>query len=212
MEIIPIYKISMKQNTIYFIAFLAITLFLICRRNIKHSHVEGFKLIATKGHNNVPHLVRNDFHNMEEAANLMAHLKQNMSTLVEHLNQYHDDHHGVKNLNKRLYLDNMMEAPHEDDSTSYTINKGEEMHICMREKNKNKVLHDVNTMMFVILHEMAHIMSDSIGHNNEFRENFIFLLKNAAQIDLYKKINYQKEPQSYCGLKINTTPIKTFNH
>jgi hypothetical protein len=174
--------------------------------------IEGFKLVQTTGFNNEQHHVRNEFNDMEEAANLMAHLKQNMSTLVDHLNEYHKERKGVKNLNKRLDLDNMMEAPHEDDSTSYTINKGEEMHICMREKNKDKVLHDVNTMMFVILHEMAHIMSDSVGHNKEFRNNFVFLLKNAAQIDLYKRINYQQEPQSYCGLQINTTPIKTFNH
>jgi len=84
-------------------------------------------------------------------------------------------------INKRLDLNKMMETGHNDDSTSYTINKGEEIHVCLREKDKNRILHDINTMMFVILHEMAHIMSDSIGHNNEFRSNliiFVGIIKN----------------------------------
>ena len=63
-------------------------------------------------------------------------------------------------------------------------------------------------MMFVILHELAHIMSDTIGHNNEFRNNFKFLLDRASEINIYEPVNYQESPIQYCGLKINHTPIK----
>jgi len=62
-------------------------------------------------------------------------------------------------------------------------------------------------LMFVVLHEIAHIMSDSIGHNHEFKENFKFVLNKANDINLYHFINYQQHPSSYCGIKINSTPI-----
>lgn len=200
------------MNNIYFAIFIIVTYIYYVYNKTNNSKIEGFALVKTKGFNNENHFVRNDFNNTKEAADLMAHIKQKINMLVEYLNIQYPDNIGVKNINERLDLDNMMEAKHEDDSTSYTINKGEEIHICMREKNEDKILHDINTMMFVILHEMAHIMSNSIGHNKEFKDNFILLLKTASKINLYKEINYHKHPQSYCGLKINTTPLKSSNN
>jgi hypothetical protein len=190
------------MKSIYFLVFILILLVII--GNIK----ENFKIVPTHGFNNNLHNVRNDFNNIEEAANLMAQLKKNINILVDHLNNIYPNYKGIKNINKRLNLDKMMEANHEDDSTSYTINKGEEIHLCLREKNTDKILHDVNTMMFVLLHELAHIMSDTIGHNKEFKDNFIILLKEAHKLGLYDTINYAKYPKSYCGLKINSSPIK----
>ena len=41
--------------------------------------------------------------------------------------------------------------------------------------------------MFVIIHELSHIMSKSIGHNSEFYDNFKFLLKEAVEcVQLFK--------------------------
>src|SRR5690242_13768680 len=47
--------------------------------------------------------------------------------------------------------------------TSYTENKGEQLVLCLREKmpkNGENQLHDINTMMFVVCHELTHIMND----------------------------------------------------
>jgi predicted metal-dependent hydrolase len=186
----------------YFLVFVLIIL--VITRNIK----ENFKIVPTQGFNHNLHSVRSDFNNIEDAANLMAQLKKNINILVDHLNKIYPKYKGIKNIGKRLDLNNMMEAKHEDDGTSYTINKGEEIHLCLREKNNEKVLHDINTIMFVLLHELAHIMSDTIGHNKEFRDNFIILLEEAHKLDLYNTINYSKYPKSYCGLKINSSPIR----
>ena len=40
--------------------------------------------------------------------------------------------------------------------------------------------------MFVAIHELAHIASETIGHNDEFWNNFKFLLDNAVEIKIYK--------------------------
>ena len=190
----------MKQvYVIFFILFVLVILW---------QSKEHFDLISVKGFNNDYHKVRNDFNDTKGAADLMANLKSNINKLVDYLNIHHRSHVGVKNINRKLDLDNMMEAEHEKGSTSFTINKGEEIQLCMREKNKKKVLHDINTMMFVLLHEIAHIMSDSIGHNKEFKDNFEFILRISSKLDLYKKINYKVKSESYCGIKINSTPLQ----
>ena len=33
-----------------------------------------------------------------------------------------------------------------------------------------------------------------------------YLLEEAEKINIYKPINYEKEPVQYCGMEINTTP------
>jgi hypothetical protein len=192
---------------IYFLCLLVILGLTVIFKNKKGT--EHFKLINVKSsHNDNVYQVRNDFNNTEDAANLMAQIRININLLVDYLNRNYNTHNGVKNLNDRLKFEKMREAKHQNDSTSYTINKGEEIHICLRDKNTKKDLHDINTMMFVVLHELAHIMSDSVGHNNEFRTNFKFLLEHASKINLYDPVNYQDSPIQYCGLKINNTPLK----
>ena len=59
---------------------------------------------------------------------------------------------------------------------------------------------------FVVLHELAHIMTKSIGHTKEFWNNFKFLLQNAADIGVYTPIDYKRKPKEYCGMKITDNP------
>ena len=39
-----------------------------------------------------------------------------------------------------------------------------------------RTLEDENTLLFVSLHEVAHIMTKSIGHTKEFWDNFTFYI------------------------------------
>ena len=74
-------------------------------------------------------------------------------------------------------------------------------------KNKeNASLIDLNTLTFVAIHELSHIMTLSIGHEPEFWENFKFLLINAEAIKIYKPVDYKKSPQPYCGIPISDNP------
>jgi hypothetical protein len=57
-------------------------------------------------------------------------------------------------------------------------------------------------MMYVAIHELAHIASDSVGHTDEFKRNFADLLKKGIEIGVYRYIDYNKEPVEYCGIKL----------
>jgi len=74
-----------------------------------------------------------------------------------------------------------------------------------KEKDGNNLI-DPNTLMFVAIHELSHIATKSIGHKDEFWENFKFLLTESSKIGVYKQVDYKKNPKRYCGTEINDNP------
>ena len=66
---------------------------------------------------------------------------------------------------------------------------------------------DINTMMFVAIHELAHIMTKSVGHTPEFWDNMRFLLEEAIKINIYKKQDFSRNPVEYCGTQITDSPL-----
>ena len=95
-----------------------------------------------------------------------------------------------------------METPDDEKNTSYTINKGEKIVICLRSKLLSEI-HDINTIMYVVIHELAHVACPEFGHTPLFKKIFIFLLKESYKINIYTPIDYRKKPQDYCGMTIN---------
>lgn len=95
--------------------------------------------------------------------------------------------------------------------TSYAEDKTT-LILCLRKKLPNKdgvyELHDINTMMFVVLHELSHMMNDRWGHDkaSRFWTLFKFMLANAVECNVYKPIDYGTHPITYCGLKLSYNP------
>ena len=114
-----------------------------------------------------------------------------------------DIHRLLKNYNSDALSENTPDSAY----TSYSENKGQKVVFCMRSK-PGDVLMDLNTMMFVGIHELAHLMSKSIGHNQEFWDNFRILLRISIGISQYKCQNFYTESKDYCGTKITDTPLK----
>ena len=58
--------------------------------------------------------------------------------------------------------------------------------VCLRDKTQppNFPFVDENTLMFVLLHEMAHLMTESIGHTPEFWTNFKKILQDGIQVGI----------------------------
>ena len=145
----------------------------------------------------------------QDAANLMAEIHQNLETLINH---YKSDpatmaDPRVKVMIERFNPNNMMENDINEGSTSYSENKGEKIVVCLREKTQGYPLVDENTIMFVILHEMAHLMTTTVGHTPEFWTNFRRILQDASGVGIYKPINYSKSPTNYCGMTITDSPL-----
>jgi len=163
---------------------------------------------------NSVHLVRN-LPDREKAADMIAEIKNRFRKLVNFLmNKFKDDKQNftrVNRLKRKFNPDNIQESSPHSKYTSFSVNKGEELHFCIRPKDKKLAqkiqFHKINTLMFVGIHELAHIMSVSYGHNKEFYKNFVFLLKQSIELGIYKKQNYRKKKEKFCGIEINNTPL-----
>jgi predicted metal-dependent hydrolase len=145
------------------------------------------------------------------AANTLATIKINIEKLVNYLKKnkslFKKDTEYIKNLIDRTKEINIMETPSDEKHTSYTINKGEKIVLCLRSKFLNNI-HDMNTIMYVVIHELAHVACPEYGHTPLFKKIFIFLLKQSEKINIYKSIDYRINPQDYCGMTINEFLLK----
>jgi hypothetical protein len=140
------------------------------------------------------------------AANTLASIKLNMVKLINYLknniNDFPDNMSYIQDLVKRTKEIYIMETPKDEKFTSYTINKGEKIVFCLRSKLLENI-HDMNTLMYVVIHEMAHVACPEYGHTPLFKKIFIFLLTEASKIKIYTVVNYKLNPQYYCGMYIN---------
>ena len=153
------------------------------------------------------YLVRN-LNDKKEAANTLAIMRSRLIDFVDDIcKEYSTDDRMVR-LRKNFNPDNISESPADSKHTSYSVNKGEKIVFCIRQRDDDNNLMDMNTLLFVAIHELAHIMTKSIGHTQEFWDNMKFLLKYAIKRDKYKYQPFHKEPVRYCGTMITDTPYK----
>jgi predicted metal-dependent hydrolase len=89
--------------------------------------------------------------------------------------------------------------------TSYSVNKGEKISVCIRSVDDESFIDD-NTILFVVIHELSHVMTEEVGHTPLFWDNMRYLLEEGEKVGIYTPIDYSKVPKEYCGMEINTTP------
>ena len=143
----------------------------------------------------------------KDAVDLLAKVTQKCKDLVKYMNEKHNDDARVQRLVKGFNPKRISETLPTSELTAYSENKGEKIAFCLnKKKNDNTVLIDINTLTFVALHELSHIMTTSIGHKQDFWNNFKFLLENAKDANIYVPVDYKKKPESYCGMDITDNP------
>jgi len=113
------------------------------------------------------------------------------------IEDYDNESYIISDLKNKLALINpeFLKIPIKEGNGSYTENKTF-ITLCTR---KNGKVYDSNTLIYVCLHEIAHLISKSYGHNQEFRDNFKMLLDKAQSLGLYNK--NIPIPEDYCGIE-----------
>ena len=148
-----------------------------------------------------------DRNKLELAADKLAQVNNNLNKLVNHLAKKYPEKENVKRLINGYNPKKIYETLPTSEFTAYSENKGEKLAFCLdTEKNSKGRLIDLNTLMYVALHEVSHIATKSIGHNDEFWNNFKFMITEAKEINIYNPIDYKKEPARYCGMNISDNP------
>ncbi|MCK4967693.1 MAG: hypothetical protein KAS12_01445 [Candidatus Aenigmarchaeota archaeon] len=139
---------------------------------------------------------------------LMRHLKKKYLSDVEHMSEYGNKALITERILRNYRPDTISEMnPHNlFGYTSYAENKGEKLVFCIREKNKEKKIHDLDLLKFVSIHEMSHLGTREYGHPEKFWIIFKWLLIEAESVNLYKNIDFEKNPPVYCGMTITYNP------
>ena len=133
------------------------------------------------------------------AANMLAVIRRDLESLIQ---QFHTENPGdeaAKRLATKFDGSSTSEGAPSTGYTSYTIEKARIV-LCMRQSNGDFV--PKNVVMYVAIHELAHIMTSSVGHTPEFWKNNRRLLSTATQMGIYTKQDFSKAPQPYCGMHI----------
>lgn len=189
-------------TAIVIIIFLALIFTKVYRLFIKYKNSIYLKS-KSNGHF---YRVRNS-KNKQEVADTLGEISNRIEKLILHLNKNKSTEflEEITRLNTFYNRDTMIENVYLD-ATSYTIDKKETL-ICVVSRDNDEKVYDINILMFVCLHELAHIGNKTYGHEDDFVKLFVYLLKNAIDIGIYRYVNYRKFPQEYCGTTINDTPI-----
>ena len=189
-----------------YIAFIAtLSIFFIIL--IKWVFLNYNEVDYVKGYDNRKYIVLN-LPDKKQAADKLADINNLMLTIIRELEALPvgsvtlDQSAKIKTMRRR-FKSNLIENAPGGKTTSYTLNKGDSIYMCLR--NGDEIIDD-NTLTFVALHELSHIMTQSIGHTVEFWTNFRFILSHAIKRGHYKYYPYHIAPKKYCGSQITSHP------
>jgi hypothetical protein len=150
-----------------------------------------------------------DMPDKQAAADLLARVRMKLNKLKLHIESAYPDKPQVRQLVQNFEADpnRFFEATPDAEHTSYTVNKGEAVHMCLRQREggDESLVHE-DILTFVAIHEMGHMITRTVDHGPDFWNNFAWLLQQAEAIGLYTHRDFKSHPVSYCGMKITDQP------
>jgi WLM domain len=153
------------------------------------------------------YLVRN-LPDKQDAANRLARVREKLIKLRTYVDVKFPYKPFVKQMMKNFDCSaaRFSESTPDAQYTSYSVNKGEKVFMCLRQRNDKEELVQENIILFVAIHEMSHVGTSSIGHTPEFWNHFAWLLQQAEAIKIYQYTNFAAHPVEYCGVHITDAP------
>jgi hypothetical protein len=154
-----------------------------------------------------------DLSDKTTAVIMLSTIRLNILKLNDYLvtnkdnDKYNEYKSYIEQLNDRIKSVSISESRESSASTSYSVNKGEELVFCLRSKKEWNKFHNFNTIMYVALHEISHIACPEYGHGELFKKIFAFITKVSIEINIYTLTNFSKTPEEYCGIYITESII-----
>jgi predicted metal-dependent hydrolase len=196
---------TIKNEEICMISFAVVLIYIMYKiRKNKLTIVEA-------SDNGMKLMVYND-KDKRKSADLLAEIIKRMfmlrNTLINEKNKYPEYKQYIELLEENLTEERtkIYENDPNSDLTSFSVNKGEELAFCLKSK-RNGQIHEANLLIYVALHEMAHIACPEIGHGDLFKKIFRFLTLKAIDMGIYQKVDYNQSPVEYCGMVLSSSIV-----
>jgi hypothetical protein len=206
----------MKQIIKYILFILSLIIIFILLLIFYNYNYYDMTYIKSDIDNNY-YLVRNKS-NKYEASNMLGTIRLNIINLSDFLynardnDEYKDYVKYIDRLHDRVRDIVLVESTEDSLYTSYSVNKGEQIVFCLRTKKTGNYLHDINLIMYVVLHEISHVASPDYepeynNHGPIFKKVFAFITLEAIKFGCYTKVNFNENPTEYCGMTITDSII-----
>jgi predicted metal-dependent hydrolase len=185
---------------IYILCFITLILILTYKNVVyNYNYIQKTSKI-----NNENYFVLNN-NNSQISVNQLSKIDINIKKLLKNLSTDIFDSDKIKRLVNNYEDTILVELDPKSKYTAYSLNKGEKLKITLRDTNY-KLINDLNTTMYIMCHELSHLMTEEEQHPPIFWENMKGLLKNAEDIGIIKNIDYNKYPVKYGSNMINKNP------
>lgn len=151
--------------------------------------------------------VRNDEY-QETTAEYIHELRSRAHDLVNNLRvdpgPFAGDPAGLRRLLNWNGIVHELDADPGERVLAYNQNKGEKIAVCAKHDAE---FNKINEGVFVLLHELAHVMTVEYAHDAQFWDYFERLLRYAAEKGLYVPKNYSQSPETFCGERLVHNPM-----
>ena len=150
----------------------------------------------------------------EEASDILCEVNNKVQIFIKYLREkYSCKSSYVKKLDKYYQHDDIVESKNE----TYTENKlkggSDKIYVCLRDSENGKLFNS-NLILFIILHELTHVIDDEWNTESEHSERF-WILNTRVLIEAHESgifsdgiVDYSRNPVNYCNnVKIDNNPL-----
>lgn len=135
-------------------------------------------------------------------ADRLATLEQRMHRLLDGATAIMPDDPRLSAIRRRW--DGSLSEVEASDEVAFSVDK-QSIHVCLRDRAG--AIEDLNTSMFVLIHELAHVATADYGHSQEFWANMRFLLELAERLGIYRYEDYDGSATTFCGHSLGSSPL-----
>lgn len=141
-------------------------------------------------------------HGAKDVADRLATLELALRKFLHAAEKYAPGDHRLRNIRTRW--NGTLAEILDDKDVAYSMGK-DAIHLCVR--RADGTLENENTSIYVLIHELAHVATNSYGHKQEFWANMRFLLELAEATKMYTYEDFDSLEVSYCGRPLSANPL-----
>jgi hypothetical protein len=135
------------------------------------------------------------------AADMLASLEDKARAFIAAASEKYPNDNTIKRIQK-YWTGTISEIP-QSDTIAYALEK-RDLFMCVRDNAGN--VQQLDDLLFVLLHELSHIMNTSYGHDAHFWKQFKRTLEMANKLGYLPYVNYDDYSVQVCGKTINANP------
>ena len=184
------------------ITFAAISLATLGALVYKNAEPQTSNIVSSV--NGKTYRVRNtgNLENDHAAADMLATLENRARKFIGAATIAYPKDGNIKRI-KKYWTGTITEIP-QTETIAYAIEK-KELYLCVRDSTG--VVQQEDDLLFVLLHELSHIMNPSYGHDDSFWSQFKRTLEIANKLGYLPFKDYDTYSVSVCGKTITSNPM-----